>query len=111
MKTRSSRIPSDMRLDRHYRAEYYSSLTVSMLYIDSTLHSLALRDRGLCEVLTATKLLQYARALILTLEFFKGALDVFALFTGMIIIIYNFNFLIIQIYNLLKVSHRGAATA
>ena len=50
-----------------------------MLNIDGTHLVGTLYHRGLVEELTATQLLQNARALVLTLKLLQGALDVFAL--------------------------------
>ena len=55
-------------------------VALHLLNVDSVLHSLALSDRRLGEVLTATKLLQYTGTLILSLKLLESALDVLALF-------------------------------
>ena len=65
-------------------------VAVHVLHVNGVLLRHALRDRRLGEVLAAAQLLQDARALVFTFELFQGALDVFALFTGMIIIIFYF---------------------
>lgn len=62
-----------------YRNDKLVVQVIGVLYIDGVCHSVALCDRRLREILTTTKLLQNARTLILTLELFQGALDVFAL--------------------------------
>ena len=54
-------------------------VAVHVLHVNGVLQGLALRYRRLGEVLTAAKLLQYARTLVFTFEFLQGAFDVFAL--------------------------------
>lgn len=65
-------------------------VAVHVLYVNSVLHRLALGDRRLGEILAAAEFLQDARALVFTFELLQGAFDVFALFTGMIIIVVFF---------------------